>query len=337
MKKKYFVGVDVSKKTLDLALLDEHGEIKYKATISNTKSDIEEFFKVIQSQFPDFDFSTTVVCLEHTGIYSQVLMDFLVSTPMKICVEMALQIQQSQGIKRGKNDSIDALRIAQYAHSHQGKLRWWVPVRSVVQKLKALLTLRDRLVRVKTQLKVPLNEVRDFLSADIQKALQASSKASLKAIEKDLQKVEKDIHQLIGKDESLKKQFKFATSVVGVGPVIASYMIVTTNEFKCISEAKQYACYAGVAPFPHTSGTSVKGKAKVSKLANMNMKKLLTQGARSAIQHSAELKAYYERKIAQGKPPMNVINAVRNKLISRVFACIRNERAYEKIYKNAVA
>jgi transposase len=72
-------------------------------------------------------------------------------------------------------------------------------------------------------------------------------------------------------------------------------------------------------------------------LANMDIKKLLYLGATSAIQHSQELKGYYERKVAEGKKKMSVINAVRNKLISRAFACIRDQRPYEKIYKHTLA
>ena len=206
-----------------------------------------------------------------------------------------------------------------------------------LQKLKALLTMRERFIRVCTQLEVPLNEGDGFTDPAIQKLLIASSKSAIKAMKKSIVKADQKIAEVIGQDQVLKKQFDLATSVTGVGPVIAANMIVTTNEFKCITEAKKYACYSGVAPFGNTSGTSVKGKPRVSKLANMTMKKLLNMGAVSAIQHSGELKAYYERKIEAGKKPMSVINAVRNKLISRVFACIRDQRPYEKLYNPGLA
>ena len=113
-------------------------------------------------------------------------------------------------------------------------------------------------------------------------------------------------------------------------------MIISTGEFEQITEAKKFACYAGVAPFEHTSGSSVRGKSRVSKLANMTLKKLLHMAAMSSIQHSEELSSFYHRKVKQGKNKMSVINAVRNKLISRVFACIKNDRVYQKDFHNAL-
>jgi len=125
-------------------------------------------------------------------------------------------------------------------------------------------------------------------------------------------------------------------SVPGIGMVTALNVIVSTDEFQRITEAKKFACYAGVAPFEKKSGTSIKGKAQVSKLANMTVKKLLHMAAMSAIQCCEEMKVFYERKVAEGKNKMSVINAVRNKLISRIFACIKNKRTYQKDFKHAL-
>jgi len=118
--------------------------------------------------------------------------------------------------------------------------------------------------------------------------------------------------------------------------LLALNMIVATGEFKRIKESKKFACYSGVAPFAYQSGSSVRGKTRVSKMANMTMKKLFHMAAMSAIQCCEELKLYYQRKVAEGKNKMSVLNAVRNKLISRVFVCINNKRLYEKNFKNAL-
>lgn len=333
----HFIGVDISKKTLDMEVLNHSGEIQKKSKLGNDEKSMIDFFDGLIQEDPSFKWGTTIVCLEHTGIYANILLGFLVKMKTNICIEMALQIKNSQGMKRGKSDQIDAHRIAQYVFKNQHEVRLWAPTRPQVQKMKALLTLRERLVRISNQLEVPLNEGDGFIDLSIQKELQASSKASIRAVQKDIEKVERGIDELIRQDATLKKQFDLLTSVTGIGSIIACNMIVTTNEFKSITEAKKYACYAGVAPFENTSGTSVKGKPRVSKLANMDIKKLLYLGATSAIQHSQELKGYYERKVAEGKKKMSVINAVRNKLISRAFACIRDQRPYEKIYKHTLA
>ncbi|HEY9709018.1 MAG TPA: IS110 family transposase, partial [Oculatellaceae cyanobacterium] len=107
-------------------------------------------------------------------------------------------------------------------------------------------------------------------------------------------------------------------------------------EFQKFTSAKKFACYAGVAPFEHTSGTSIRGKTRVSPLANMTIKKLFHMASMSAVQHSQEIRQYYERKVAQGKNRMSVLNAVRNKLISRVFCCVKHNKIYEKNYQRTL-
>jgi transposase len=138
---------------------------------------------------------------------------------------------------------------------------------------------------------------------------------------------------LIGSDERLAKLFKYVSSVKGVGFVTAVHIIVSTNEFISISEPKKFACYAGVVPFEHSSGTSVRGKTRVSKLANKNIKTLLHLSALTAIRKDGDLHEYYNRKLAEGKNKMSVINAIRNKIVLRIFACVRNEKQYEKNFQ----
>ena len=142
---------------------------------------------------------------------------------------------------------------------------------------------------------------------------------------------------MINQDPELKRLFGLITSVNGVGKVTATQIILTTNEFKDIKEAKKFACYAGVAPFIKESGMH-KGKARVSHMANKKLKTLLHLAAMVAIQHNQELKVYYDRKVNQEKKnKMSVINAIRNKLILRIFACVKQDRMYEKNYSRLVA
>jgi transposase len=335
MKMIHFIGVDVSKKTLDVVVI-RNGEIKKRSTLENVKKGIEQFLRELKKELLDFDYATTVICMEHTGIYSYLLLDVLTAKEAFICLEPGLQIKQSLGMQRGKNDRVDAQRIAQYAYKNQQELRFWKPSRVAIQKIRALLTLRERLVTVRSQLEVPLREGSAFIDASIQKSIKENCKSSVKALEKDIEKVEKEIKKIVDEDETLKTQFKIVTSVIGIGPVTGAMLIVATDEFKRFNDPKKFACYAGVAPFEHTSGTSVRGKTRVSRLANKSIKKLLHLAAMCAIRFCAELKAYYERKVREGKKPMAVINSVRNKLITRVFACIRDQREYQKEYKNAL-
>jgi transposase len=335
METLYFLGIDISKKTFHAALTQD-GVNMYSTEVENTPVSIKNFVEDLKKKF-SLSFSQLVVCMEHTGIYCYPLLNYLVKHKVRVCVEAPLQIKQSQGMTRGKNDEVDARRIACYAYKNREELRFWKPQRLSIQKLKALLTVRERLVKAKAQLETPLNEMADFVAKTVQNEIAKSCNKAVKAIVQEIKKVEKKMKQLVKHHQQKHDQMKWVTSVPGVGSVTALNVIVATGEFERIKEAKKFACYAGVAPFEYSSGSSVRGKTKVSKLANMTLKKLLHMGAMSAIQWCEELKLFYQRKVAQGKNKMSVINAVRNKLISRIFACVKGKRTYEKIYRHALA
>jgi transposase len=232
---------------------------------------------------------------------------------------------------------VDAERIALYAMRNRERLTYWKPQRQCVQKLKALLVTRERLLKMRVQLEVPIEESNEFIDEEIRKVMISHCANSIKSIKKDIDRIEAAIDQLVKNDSQLTEQSALASSVPGIGRITALNMIISTGEFTRIREPKKFACYAGVAPFEHSSGSSYRGKTRVSKMANMTLKRLLHLAAMSAIQCSEELKIFYNRKVAAGKNKMSVLNAVRNKLISRVFACINNRRTYQTIYQNALA
>lgn len=334
METIYFLGIDISKKKLDSALTLD-GRQFHEVQIENRTKTIMAFVRDLKRQLSSLD--KLVVCLEHTGIYGLPLLDVLVKNKVKICVYPALQIKKSLGITRGKNDRVDAMRIAQYAFKNKGDLTFWKPQRDCLQKLKALLVTRERLVKTRVQLEVPVAECNEFIAPSIRKDMISYCRQAINAIRKDITRVESAINALVKSDSQLLQQRDIAASIPGVGNIVALNIIVSTNEFTKISESKQFACYSGVAPFEHRSGSSIRGKTRVSKMANMTMKRLIHLAAMSAIRCNEELKAFYLRKVKAGKNKMSVLNAVRNKLISRVFACVKNQRKYEKIYQNVLA
>ena len=196
--------------------------------------------------------------------------------------------------------------------------------------------LRKRLINAKNTLRVPLEEVTAFQDKKLQREMEKLNRKPIEAMEKQIAEVEKKIKLLIKEDDSLRHLFDLVTSVDGVGEVVFCEMVIATNEFKLFSCPRKFACYSGVAPFEHTSGTSIRGGTRVSHLANKQMKKLLHMAALSVVRGKGEMADYYHRKVEQGKNKMLVINAVRNKIIHRVFACIRDNRKYEKNYTAAL-
>jgi transposase len=144
--------------------------------------------------------------------------------------------------------------------------------------------------------------------------------------------VESRMLEIINEDPELKSLYELVTSVKCVGKVLATELLVYTHGFTRMQNSRQLACYCGIAPFDHSSGTSVKGKTGTSNFANMALKSTLHLAAMSATRYSPEIKQYYERKVAEGKHKMSVINSVRNKLINRIMAVVKRGSPYEENY-----
>ncbi len=334
MEFTYFIGTDVSKNELDFAVM--HGKtLLFHKEIANNPPDILAFLKEL-FKLPGFNFDGAVFCMEHTGIYNNYLLGCLHKKKANICLEAASQIKNSLGNIRGKGDKIDAIRIAEYAYKNREELRLWQPKREVVEQLAHFSAIRSRLVEAQKSLKTPLKETGIFINKKLAKQNDQLCSKTLAAIEVDLKKAEKAI-DIVETDAELKRLFSLVTSVSGIGKVTATMIIISTNEFKDIKDPKKFACHAGVAPFTKESGL-FKGKARVSHMANKKLKTLLHLAAMVSIQNNEELKRYYQRKVVnENKNRMSTINAVRNKLILRVFACVNQNRTYEKNYSKLIA
>jgi transposase len=271
--------------------------------------------------------------MEHTGIYCRLLSQYLVENKYHVWLEMPVQIIRSQGVQRGKNDRIDAIRIAEYACLKKDKAVLWQPPREIVLQINDLLTLRDRLIESRKSLKQPIKEFTDAGFKDTAKLIESRCSNTLKALDKEIEQIEKELDKLINKDSNLKRLYKLATSVTGIGKITFLTLLYFTNEFKLYTNGKQLACYCGIAPFGYTSGTSVKGKPRVSNFANKRLKKLLHMVAMTTIQCDKQLSLYYQRKVSEGKNRMLVINAVRNKVLHRLCAVIKRGTLYQIEYQ----
>ena len=331
----FFIGIDVSKETLDFALIINN-VVQFHLQKSNDKQGIEQFIKQAKKQNKTFSFENSLFCMEHTGIYNNPSLNYLHTKHANIWLEQATQIKASMGVSREKNDKIDSQKIGLYAYKNREDVKLWTPKRPVIVQLDRLTALRDRLVKTLKVLKTPLSDGKKLVDKKMLDSETSLCKSSMDALKEDLKAVEKKIKQLIDNDPQLKELFDIVDSVKGIGPVIATEVLITTNEFKDISDPKKYACYSGFAPFEHSSG-KYKGKSKVSNKANKKVKALFHNGAMSAIQHCQEIKEYYQRKVGEGKNEMLVINNVCNKLVHRIFACISRREKYNENYTKAFA
>lgn len=328
VKFNHFIGIDVSRDTLDIAV-SKGKEHMFHKKIENDPAAIKTFLKELRSM-TGFKTAKAVFCMENTGFYNNHIKAVLIKAKARFVSENALHIRNSLGILRGKNDKIDAKRIADYAYKNREHLKLWLPKRPVIDRLSALTTLRNRLIKLQKANATPLKEQSTFISPALQKEASELSHRTSDALKEDLRNIDERIDLVIKQDRRLSHLFSLITSVPSVGPVTAVQILASTNEFLNIETARQLASYCGIAPFSNESGTIIK-KAKVSQMANKRLKSLLHVCAIGAILCDKSLKAYYERKTKEeGKNKMLVLNAIRNKIVARIFACIRYDRPFEK-------
>ena len=322
----HFFGVDVSKKTIDVTL-SKNAELIHRQFSNDAKGmdELMQWFSELQIGFED-----TLFCMEATGLYCFALTQFLANNAIDTWIEHAAQIKRSSALERGKNDKVDSKRIVAYATKNLDRLRLWKPAGNTLDKIRHLASLRDRLVETKKRLTTPIKEFEEVGNTVMARLLAQSIKASLNAIDKDLKKIEVKIIDVVNGDENLKQLYKLITSVVGIGFVTAINLIVYTNAFTVLKDTRKLACYCGVAPFEYSSGSSIRGKTKVHYMANKKLKCNLHMASLSAIKLDADMKAYYERKVAEGKNKMSVLNAVKNKLLARVVAVVNKDQLYVK-------
>jgi transposase len=336
-KLTHFVGIDISKATFDAALISscEPGTAIHKH-FSQTRAGFESLFTWLQQQGVAFD-QSLLFCMEYTGVYSTSLIDFLSEQHMQLWVEMPLRIKHSAGLQRGGDDKASAAMIALYAMRYQDRMQLWQPSDSTVEKIRHLVSQRDRIVSSISQLSVPVQELHEAGCLEQASELEKLQRPALRALQKTKQAIEELIEKTISNNHQINSKVKQVQSIKGIGRVTAASILIYTKGFTSFSNAKQLACYCGVVPFNKQSGTSVRYRPSVSPHANRKLKKLLHLCALSAIKTKGELRAYFERKVAEGKNKMSVINAIRNKLIHRVFAVLRDNRMYEENYVRTCA
>jgi transposase len=328
-----FVGIDISKQYLDCCLLIQ-GEKVALLKGENSVTGISSILNLLINKH-GLDVATTVFCMEHTGIYNNFLLEVLQEHSCMIWLENPYHIKMSLGLQRGKSDEIDAWRIAKFAYKNREEVKLWKPEREVFILLCQLNATRDRLQNTKNALLVPLQEQKLFWSEELYAQVSLYSQQVIDATELQLQNIEKKIEELISNDTHLNDLFKRITSVPGLGARTATQLIIETNEFKSFDNARQLACYAGVAPFVHRSGSSVRGRTRVSQKANKKLKTLLHLAVLSFCRTSGKMnvfKAYYQRKVAQGKDKMSVLNALRNKMLHTVFALVQKQEFFQNNY-----
>jgi len=334
MKKfDYYIGIDVSKLTLDVTVLYECKNTTktdyYK--IENKEKSIVQFVK---KKLGNLDAKQILFCFEDTGIYSLPLAYYLSKNNFLYWQVASIEIKRSKGITRGKSDKIDSKDIAFYAYSHIHKLRPSNMSSKSIQQLRLLFTEREKILKSLSSFE-KTSENKGFVPKEVFNTVATINKTIIRQLKNAQKQIEQKMLAVIFSDENLKQQFGLITSIPGIGRQTAIYLIIVTKGFKSFENWRQLACYAGVVPFPYQSGTSTQGRNKVHHLADKKLKSMLCMCALAATTHDKELNVYYERKVKEGKSKMLVINNVKCKLLARVFAVINRKTPFINTYKFA--
>jgi transposase len=331
MKTKFihFAGIDVSKAKIDVCIIinNERSSLNY-GSFEQSRKGFNELRMWLQ-KLVGKQKQEVLICIENTGLYDDALLYFVAEQGYKVCLENAALIKKSIRDTRSKNDRLDARHIAMYALRHYDELELWEKPREVVNKIKQLLAHRSNLVESLKRIKQTKKELENFQWAKVKKT--KSYDAGMKGLEKDISQIEEDIWELIKHDKTLLTMFTLLVSIPAIGKITAYHFICYTNEFKRVKSGKHLASYCGVVPFEQESGT-IRKPARLSKYANKKLKRLLHLCAVTSIKMKGEFAQYYQKKIAEGKHVLKALNAIRNKLVLRIAAVIKNQKPYDENY-----
>lgn len=322
MKKKFIIGADVSKLTLDVHCFGKSGCL----TISNNAKGFTALLKWIKKEASE-DIASVMIVMEYTGIYTYNLENFLHEQRIDYVKRPALDIKRSAGIKRGKTDKADARMISKYGWQRKEELKPMKPLTPVQLDLQQLMGYRDKLVADKASYQSRIKELKEQMNNKLNARIIESTENIMQVLKDEIKQTEATIKELMMKNEELKTNYELVKSVKGVGFATTVHMLITTENFTRF-DARKFACYSGIAPFKNESGTSIRGRTTTSHLANRKIKSLLTMAAISAIMHDPQLKAKYEEKVQEGKAKMVALNIIRFKLIERIFSVIKRQSPY---------
>lgn len=328
MKFSETIGIDISKSWFDTRMHLAKLEKRFDNKASGYEGLIEWVEKVLINPKEKVLFA-----FEHTGLYSYGLSVFLNEHGYHFVLIPPLELHRSMGIVRGKDDRIDATKIALYAYRRKNEIIPYQMPDQLIYQLRHLLSLRDRLVKHRAGYQASLKESAGVLSKKQDPDFFQIQEKMIHYLDKQIDKLDLKLSTTIQQNQNIKCMFELICSIKGVGPQTAYYMIVLTHGFLLFKEWRRFASYAGTAPFPYQSGSSIKGRTKVNHMANKKIKSLLHTSALSAIMYNHEMKEYYTRRAESGKSKMSTLNIIRNKILARIFAVVKRGTPYVDTHK----
>ncbi len=310
---KIVLGIDVSKKTLDAALIFDN------RTFSKQFKNTTEGFKSLAAWLESLKIEQVHACLEATGTYSEAAALFLHERGHRVSVVNPLRIKGygQANMQRNKTDRLDARLIASFCQTQEPDE--WLPPSAEVKQLQALV----RRIEILEQMR----QAEENRLANSVSEVQPSIERMIALLKEEIIELERQIKEHIDRHPNLKRQSVLLQTIPGIGSRTA-HLLLSEIEFERYSSARSIAAQAGVTPQKRQSGTSLK-QTNLSKLGNARLRKALYFPAIVARQHNEIIKEFAKRLKSRGKTPMQIVCAAMRKLLHIAFGVLKHNRAFD--------
>jgi transposase len=316
-----FLGVDVSKNTLDAALIGQSTKPRHKVFSNNAAGHSELLFWLTQHSV-----DAVHACLEATGTWATDAALALHAAGHRVSLVNPAQIHAfgRSGLKRTKTDKADALLIARFCEMHQPPP--WTPLSPQLQQLQGLIRRLEHLGEMLTM------EKNRLASGGVCGAVEQSITEHMTYLEELMEKTRRHIKEHIDDDPDLKNNAKLLESIPGIGAATAALLLAELGDMTQFSSARQVAAFAGVVPRLRESGTSVRGRARLSKVGSSRLRKSLYYPAVTALRFNPLIKSFGLRLSAQGKSKMLIIGAAMRKLLHIAYGVLKSQRPFDPTF-----
>lgn len=326
------VGIDISKASLQvcLVILTKELDIKIKGTrkFQNTANGFAQLHKWVSSKkSSEVEVSYT---MEPTGVYYEGIAYYLYNKKETVHIVLANRAKKyAESLQeKSKTDKLDAKALGRFGAER--KLERWQVGSKIYKKLKTLTRERSALLKERTMFQNQLHALKH--SADPYKKSITRLKQMVKFINKQIDQIEKDIENIVNNDELTKSKIDKIMTIPGVGFITAVAIIAETDGFSLIKSIKQLTSYAGLDIKIRESG-KWKGKSKITKKGNSNIRKALFFPSLTSVKYSAANGKFYERLFEKKGISMVAATAVQRKLLGLIYTLWKNDTTYIENYQ----
>lgn len=323
----FYLGMDVAKAKLDCCLLLDEANGKRKTkVVNNSKSGIADLLAWVIGQ--PVSPSELHVVMEATGVYHEQAALALADAGVTVSIVNPAQVKDfGRGLAvRTKTDGVDSFVLARYGALL--KPAAWTSPAPEARVLQALLSRRDAIAQ---DLQRERNRQEKAQATDTPERIRQSIADSIRFLQQQLAELQQDIDQHIDRHSGLKEDMSLLQSIPAVGPQVGGNLLSVMHSHS-FDSAEQLAAYLGLVPVERQSGSSVLGRARLSKAGPARIRAMLYMAAIVATRYNPHVKAVYERLLARGKSKMSALGAAMRKLVHLCFGVLKTRMPYQPDY-----